>query len=747
MIVTSLGGGCSEGDRGSNPVPDTAELAVRDGALAVRAVDFASVLVGQRDEIRLVIENVGRRTSGPLSASLDGDAAFAGSDISGCQAVVLGAGESCSVSLSFAPSQAVPARGELHITAQPGGEVNLGMMGSGVAGQAFDIVPPFADLGLVEMGATGTIELQVTNPGPLDASTIALQLADAAFAVAATTCTGALPVGASCAVTVRVSPTAPGALDTSLLAVTDVGAGTASLTATGAGRITVTLAGPGNGSVTSIPSGIACGTTCTGLFAEPVSLIASADGGSGFAGWDGECGAATSCEVAVGPRPAELRATFQPLAGLRSITASLAGSAPGAIAWDAVGDSSGDCDASCNIVVPLGTPVQIMAVTPGTFAGFSGACSGTGMCEVTADENRSLTATFALDEGQVGLVPLPLPTRSLAFHPSGDVILTNGAYLMRMTTRGTIVWTIRLALAGAPEPPAMRVAGLTTDAAGHVYALVEPSLPEVPGNLQLHKVAPDGAEIWNRTFTGARTFSDSDFARGEMIAVATSGQVAVLAAAGGSGALRLYEPDGDIAWTESGLPSPYAVAIGPGDIVHAIVEDASADGTQVLRFDLAQVALPGIDSVPGGINASTAIDSQSNVLSSTYRNGTVTVSRLTPNGSSIFVDQTELDGDVEQAVCLDAGENAIAIRDAFSGNFSPSAPGYVLRRLGPTGALLLEIDKPPTEFFRQIYPFQFGYGAEPVGLAADHLGQVAVAYRFDSPGDLLPRFWLSIYAR
>ncbi|MDE2180609.1 MAG: hypothetical protein KGJ40_07160, partial [candidate division NC10 bacterium] len=55
--------------------------------------------------------------------------------------------------------------------------------------------------------------------------------------------------------------------------------------------LTVTKAGTGSGTVTSSPAGINCGSTCSGSFASgtAVTLTATADAGSTFAGWSGDC--------------------------------------------------------------------------------------------------------------------------------------------------------------------------------------------------------------------------------------------------------------------------------------------------------------------------------------------------------------------------------------------------------------------------------------------------------------------------
>jgi DNA-binding beta-propeller fold protein YncE len=64
--------------------------------------------------------------------------------------------------------------------------------------------------------------------------------------------------------------------------------------------LTVSKAGSGMGTVTSSPSGISCGATCSADFASGtvVSLSAAADSGSSFVGWSGGgCSGVGSCSV------------------------------------------------------------------------------------------------------------------------------------------------------------------------------------------------------------------------------------------------------------------------------------------------------------------------------------------------------------------------------------------------------------------------------------------------------------------
>ena len=155
--------------------------------------------------------------------------------------------------------------------------------------------------------------------------------------------------------------------------------------------LAVSKAGAGTGSVFSSPGGIACGATCTAGFAPgtPVTLTHAADAGSQFTGWAGACTGTGGCNIAMDASKA-VTATFTPVF---TLDVAKAGAGSGTVASLPAGIS---CGSTCSAEFLTGTMVQLTATASAgsAFTGWSGACTGTGTCEVTLDQARSVTATF-----------------------------------------------------------------------------------------------------------------------------------------------------------------------------------------------------------------------------------------------------------------------------------------------------------------------------------------------------------------
>jgi len=166
------------------------------------------------------------------------------------------------------------------------------------------------------------------------------------------------------------------------------------------------LTGSGSGRVTSAPSGIDCGSSCTvehSLCESPtVTLTAVANSGSVFAGWSGETcsGTAPSCTVDM-TGDISVTANFVP-AGTRrfalSVVRTRKSGGDGSISTPDSGINCGPGATACRNSYYKGTPVTLSAaaVTDSTFTGWkpTALCPDKGDCTVTMDRSRSVQAVF-----------------------------------------------------------------------------------------------------------------------------------------------------------------------------------------------------------------------------------------------------------------------------------------------------------------------------------------------------------------
>jgi hypothetical protein len=154
-----------------------------------------------------------------------------------------------------------------------------------------------------------------------------------------------------------------------------------------------------NGTVTSSPVGISCGSTCGAEFntGSSVTLTAKAASGSRFVGWSGACtGTASTCTVGMTAAQA-VTATFNrhyTLTVIKRGTAAATGtvtSVPAGI----------DCGSDCAEILEHGRAVTLTAVAgpDSRFTGWSGACIGTlDTCTVDMTAARTAYATFHTQE-------------------------------------------------------------------------------------------------------------------------------------------------------------------------------------------------------------------------------------------------------------------------------------------------------------------------------------------------------------
>jgi predicted outer membrane repeat protein len=181
--------------------------------------------------------------------------------------------------------------------------------------------------------------------------------------------------------------------------------------------LSLTLAGTGSGSVTNAAAGINCASSCTPMVYEStvVTLTAVPATGSAFAGWSGACAGTGVCTVTMTETRA-VTATFT--LNAYALTVTPIGTGGGAVSSSPVGI---DCGTTCAATFAYGASVTLTAVpaTGSAFAGWSGACAGTGVCTVTMTETRAVTATFTLNAYALTVMPSGTGGGAVSSSPAG----------------------------------------------------------------------------------------------------------------------------------------------------------------------------------------------------------------------------------------------------------------------------------------------------------------------------------------
>ncbi|GAC1538508.1 MAG: hypothetical protein NVS2B9_05120 [Myxococcales bacterium] len=220
--------------------------------------------------------------------------------------------------------------------------------------------------------------------------------------------------------------------------------------------VNVAISGSGSGVVRA--AGFAdCKDLCTSTAAEGTRVTFSAlpAEGSIFAGWTRGCGGPGPCELLVS-KDVEVSATFllQPGAGKHALSVVKTGA--GTVQSLPPGIS---CGSACGATFDGGVNVSLMPrPDPGwSFAGWGGACSGKGSCAVLANNDVSITATFARNDEGGGQAPpvagggdpgpwVPVgpgggPVIQVAVDPAdARVALAGGQSRMFRTTDGGLRW-------------------------------------------------------------------------------------------------------------------------------------------------------------------------------------------------------------------------------------------------------------------------------------------------------------------
>ncbi len=202
-------------------------------------------------------------------------------------------------------------------------------------------------------------------------------------------------------------------------------AGAASFALAATYTLTVNKLGTGSGNVVSNSGNINCGALCSALIASGtnVTLTATADSGSTFAGWSGGCSGTGTCTVSMN-QAQSVTASFSVSASSYVLTVIKSGTGTGTVVspFDPVlSPYPINCGSVCASIYGNGTSVTLTATADSgsTFAGWSGGCSGTGICTVTMSQAVNVTATFTASSVGYTLSVTKSGSGTVVSNPSG----------------------------------------------------------------------------------------------------------------------------------------------------------------------------------------------------------------------------------------------------------------------------------------------------------------------------------------
>jgi uncharacterized repeat protein (TIGR02543 family) len=177
--------------------------------------------------------------------------------------------------------------------------------------------------------------------------------------------------------------------------------------------LSVSVEGTGTGTVTSQPDGIAVTSgddpaTFDFTAGTTVTLTATPDEDFVFVGWSGACSGTDPCAVVM-DADKSVTATFAPEADVteRTLSVAVTGGGTGTVTSEPEGIAvtTGDDPATFDFDADSAVILTATAADGSEFTGWTGACTGNETCTVTMDDDKSVTATFALigDETQNAL--------------------------------------------------------------------------------------------------------------------------------------------------------------------------------------------------------------------------------------------------------------------------------------------------------------------------------------------------------
>ena len=564
VLVLGCGGGSSAGKDAPSGAP-TLEVSDSTGT-STASVAAPDTLVGQSSSIQLRVTNHGTAETGVLAVSIEGAAAndfLLDNALTTCAAHSLAVSESCDIAMSFRPLDAGDRVATLTI-ASAASTINIALAGKGIMPN-LHFNPTSIAFGQVEIGSTAAqTTIEVRNDGALPTPIDAISVTGASFTRGVSTCGATLEPNTSCDIVLLASPATLGANTGNVTITSGPDNVSAPLSVSGARRVTIIRDGTGTGTVTSSPPGIDCGTTsCSALFEDAVMLTAVPGANAEITSWSvAGCGQSTTCVVPADATPVTVSISFT-LAGSSSVSLVFTGNASGEVY--VVKEGAGliaTCFASCDVPAEPGDMLIFRASTPSTFGGYSGACTTTEAACYMSVPTGSSTVNVAMNKDPKEQWTRLLPAtrvHAVAYDGANELIVATETNLFKLSTTGSTVWNLPLAVCGVATGPSNTIYVVTAT--------------------DVKKLDATGSQLWTRPHMAGGCPTLEGFHHN--IAVASDGAVAIR----GTTAIARLDTNGTTSWTRmlAAHQHQHSVAIGANGTVMANV-DGDIEKTEVRVF-------------------------------------------------------------------------------------------------------------------------------------------------------------------
>ncbi len=218
----------------------TAGVQLTTATLTPASLDFGSQPFGINSSAQTVtLTNTGGIALVPAAVTVTGDF----NETDNCANATMSIGASCTMQVTFRPTQAGQRTGKLSVSANiPGGTLSAALGGTGETPPELNLTPTTVDFGQVKAGTTSK-PLAITAENT-DKTTVAISsiTVTGPFMLAANACgTTSFAANSDCQLQVAFAPTAAGPATGVLTVVDDLGTQSVQLTGTGAAPPTDTL--------------------------------------------------------------------------------------------------------------------------------------------------------------------------------------------------------------------------------------------------------------------------------------------------------------------------------------------------------------------------------------------------------------------------------------------------------------------------------------------------------------------------